>query len=213
MEKQRNGHKIDNLINEYFDQVIQGALIFREGIRYFLREDTDLFEEHRNRLDETEGKGDTFRRLIETMIYDAKLLSEDRGDVLGLIENADKVLNRLSITLIELGIQKPNFPAAVKPLVLQQCDLVSGSVEHMVHGIRMFFAKGQKCQACIQEVMQCEKETDKIGNRIRMIVFQSGADLALKNHLRYFVSQFEDIADQAEDVCDRLAIALIKRKE
>ena len=213
MNKLQTIPNIDNLINEYFDQVMQGALIFREGIKYYLRGDHDLFRDHLNRLDRAEGAGDSFRRMIETMIYNTKLIPEDRGDVLGLIENSDKILNKLSLTLIEIDIQTPEFPGVVKPLIQRQGDMVSQSVEGMVLGIRAFFARGLQCQECIQTVMRCEKETDNIGNEIRSVIFKSSMDLALKNHIRYFVSEFENIADQAEDVCDRLSIALIKRKD
>jgi hypothetical protein len=36
-------------------------------------------------------------------------------------------------------------------------------------------------------------------------------DLSWKVHMRYFAYHIETISDEAEDVCDRLAIATIKR--
>lgn len=209
MNKNQN---IEQLINDYYDQVMNGALIFREGVRYYLRGDHDLFRERLTRLDVSEGIGDTFRRSLEDIIYRMKKIPEDRGDVLGLVENSDKILNKLSLTLIEMDIQKPVIPDEIKDLFLKQADQVSLSVEQMVTGIRTFFAKGRRCDECIQSVMQAEKETDRIGNEIRGNIFRSSIGLAYKNHIRYFISQLEDIADQAEDVCDRLSIAMIKRK-
>ncbi len=208
-----NSKNIEQLINDYFDQVMYGALIFREGVRYYLRGDHDLFGDRLNRLDVSEGIGDTFRRSLEDIIYRMKKIPEDRGDVLGLVENSDKILNKLSLTLIEMDIQKPVIPNEVKDLFLRQADQVSLAVEYMVTGIRIFFAKGLQCDDCIYAVMRAEKETDRIGNELRGNIFRSSIGLAYKNHIRYFISQLEDIADQAEDVCDRLSIALIKRKK
>ena len=56
-----------------------------------------------------------------------------------------------------------------------------------------------------------EHESDKLAEKIKRTVFKMDIELSHKIHIRYFVSRMETIADRAEDVCDRLSIATIKR--
>lgn len=203
---------IDQQITEYFDYVLQGALIFREGIKYYVRGDNDLFIERMKRLDTTESQGDRSRRLIEITIYQTRKLQEDRGDMLGLIENSDKILNQMSLFLIEMDIQKPFIPDEIKEWFIGQSQQAALAVEHMVSGIRSFFAGCGQCQHHIEAVMCAEKETDRVGMLIRRWLANSTIHLSMKNHIRFFVAQMEGIADRAEDVCDRLTIATIKKQ-
>ena len=48
-------------------------------------------------------------------------------------------------------------------------------------------------------------------SKIKYEVFRKDVDLCQKMHMRYFALHIENIADEAEDVCDRLSIAVIKR--
>jgi uncharacterized protein Yka (UPF0111/DUF47 family) len=56
-----------------------------------------------------------------------------------------------------------------------------------------------------------EHEADRRGDLIKRTVFKMPIDLSQKIHMRYFAYHIETISDEAEDVCDRLAIATIKR--
>lgn len=203
---------LDHQISEYFDYVLRGALIFREGLKYYIRQDEDLFAERIKRLDVDESQGDQSRRNIEALIYQTRKMQEDRGDVLGLIENSDKILNAMSLFLIELDIQQPEIPSEVAEWFQEQGHQASLSVENMVSGIRAFFGDCRQCRHFVEAVMRAEKETDRIGMQIRQWLAESSILLSKKNHVRFFVAKLEDIADQAEDVCDRLTIATLKKQ-
>lgn len=207
----RKTKELESEIDAYLDYVVSGALIFREGIKYYLRGEKDLFEERRRRLDDTEGLGDKLRRVIETKLYLQTLIPESRGDVLGLIENSDKVLNRLSDTLINFSIEQPEVPEEVRDNFMDLAGATASSVESMVEAVRVYFRECEKVRDCINRVMFYEKETDKLADKIKRAVYGMPIELARKNHIRNFVHYIEVIADDAEDVCDRLAIASIKR--
>ena len=57
-----------------------------------------------------------------------------------------------------------------------------------------------------------EKEADKISYNLKKQIFDTNLDLSVKLHLREFVDRIDAIADQAEDVADRLSIYAIKRQ-
>jgi uncharacterized protein Yka (UPF0111/DUF47 family) len=84
--------------------------------------------------------------------------------------------------------------------------------ENMVKSIRAYFRDLAAVRDNIAQVQFAREETNRIAERYKRELFQR-PDLRLshKMHLRYFAFNIEQIADEAEDVCDRLAIAAIKR--
>jgi predicted phosphate transport protein (TIGR00153 family) len=207
----RKTKELELQIDEYLDVVVRGALVFREGVKYYLKGETEQFEEHMILIDQMESKADSLRRSIETRLYLETLIPEFRGDVLGLLESSDKVMNRTAETLTQFTIELPFIFEDLKPLFMDLTDAATAAVESMVLAIRAYFRELEKVRDHINKVMFYENETDSIGDKIKRTVFRKDIDLSLKIHMRNFVYHIEEIADEAEDVCDRLAIATIKR--
>jgi predicted phosphate transport protein (TIGR00153 family) len=207
----RKTKELEMQIDEYLDLVVSGSLLFREGVKYYLRGEKEPFEERMRRLDETEGKADTLRRAIETRLYLQTLIPEFRGDVLGLLESSDKVLNLTTETLMQFSVELPDIPEEFKSSFVDLSESSMSAVESMVMAVRAYFREVEKVRDCITKVMFYEKESDQIGDRTKRLIFRSDLKLSHKIHLRYFTYHIELIADEAEDVCDRLSIASIKR--
>ena len=208
----RKTKQLEQQIDNYLELVVQGAVVFREGLNFYLEQQLDRFNERVEKLDLLEGEGDTLRRTIETTLYMETLIPESRGDVLGLMESSDKVLNRLANVLVQFNVEHPGILEEWKPYFRDLADVVARSVESMVVAIRSYFIESEKVRDNINKVMFYEKESDRLSDKIKRMVYGSGVDLAYTNHIRYFIHQIELIADDAEDVTDRLAIATIKRR-
>jgi uncharacterized protein len=208
----RKTKQLEQQIDNYLELVVKGAQVFREGLQCYLDLNLDQFTEQVEQLDLLEGQGDTLRRTIETTLYLETLIPESRGDVLGLMESTDKVLNRLANTISQFGVEHPVILEPWKIYFKDLVDVVAHSVESMVVAIRSYFTENEKVRDNINRVMFFEKESDKLSDKIKRMVYDSDIDLAHKNHVRYFVYHIELIADDAEDVTDRLTIATIKRR-
>jgi uncharacterized protein len=207
----RKTRKLERQIDEYLDLVIRGALVFKEGMKCYLRGEMDQFAVHMQDLQTMESNGDTLRRSIETKLYLETLIPESRGDVLGLLESSDRVLNRITDTLAQFDVEVPEIMEEFKPLYLDLTDAAMATVEHMVSAVRAYFREPDKVRDYINKAMFYEKQSDAVGDRIKRNVFRLDIALSRKIHMRYFTFHIEVIADEAEDVCDRLAIATIKR--
>ena len=82
----------------------------------------------------------------------------------------------------------------------------------MVQAVRAYFKDYNLVRDLITKVIFYEKETTRIADQIKRDIFQdSTKELSYKIHIRYFAYHIERIAEVAEDVCDRLSIAVIKR--
>jgi len=206
--------KIKNLeaqIDNYLDMVVKGGFLFKQGIKYFLEEQTDEFESRLVSIDTTESDADNLRRKIERRLYTETLIPESRGDVLGLLEACDKVLNKTAETLHQFSVELPFILPEVKNYYLELTDISVSALEEMVAAVRSYFTDIIHVRDHINKVQLYESESDKIAEKIKRIVFRSNIHLSQKMHMRYFTLHIESIADEAEDVCDRLSIAAVKR--
>lgn len=205
--------KIELQIEEFLDMVIQGGLIFKQGMKFFFEKRNDEFESRLLDLRKMEEKADVLRRTIESKLYLRTLIPESRGDVLGLLESTDKVLNTTADTMLEFSVEIPDIIDSLHPLYLDLVDVAYACVENTVGGIRAYFRNVDAVQDHINKVMVYRKETNKIAENLKRKIFRMDIDLSHKIHMRYFSYHIERIAEEAEDVCDRLAIASIKKFE
>ncbi len=206
--------KIKNLeaqIDNYLDMVVKGGFLFKQGIKYFLEEQTEEFESRLVSIDTTESDADNLRRKIEKRLYTETLIPESRGDVLGLLEACDKVLNKTAETLHQFSVEIPFILPEVKNYYIELTDISVLALEEMVAAVRSYFTDINHVRDHINKVQLYESESDKIAEKIKRIVFRSDIRLSQKMHMRYFALHIESIADEAEDVCDRLSIAAVKR--
>ncbi|PIE01417.1 MAG: hypothetical protein CSA81_11920 [Acidobacteria bacterium] len=207
----RKTKALERDIDQFLDQIVQGALAFVEGINSYLDNNETTFERHLKRLNKMEGQADKMRRRIETDLYVHTLIPDSRGDVLGLMESSDKVLNILSETLAQFSVESPDILPELQDNYKQLARLSCQSVEQMVLAIRAYFRDLPAVRDAVAKVLFYEKEADQTAEEIKRIVFKTDLPLSHKFHHRYFALHIESISDEAENVCDRLSIASIKR--
>jgi len=207
----KTSKQIDVQINEFLDLVVRGGLIFKQAVRLYLQDRLDDFEDILKQLSDTEEKNDELRRQIEIKLYLRTLIPESRGDVLGLLESTDKVLNQVTRTLMMFSVESPEMLKDLHDLFLDLVDYAIMASEGMVKAIRVYFRDPASVRDHVNQVLFFRKEANKAAEKFKRAVFRRELRLSHKIHLRYFAYNVEQIAEEAEDVCDRLSIATIKR--
>lgn len=202
---------LETQIDEFLDTISRGSIIFRNGIREYLDGEIASFENMIGEISKLENRADELRHDIENQLYMHSLIPEIRGDVLGLLENMDTVINAEKKTLTQFSVEMPAVPAEFGNDYLALADVCLNSAEALVTAVRAFFHDFNMVSNYLHKVYFYEKEADKISDRLKRRIFNSGLDLSQKIHLRYFALHIEDISDHAEDVADRLGISTIKR--
>ena len=203
--------ELESEIDEFCDTVDRGALAFKLGINLFLQGADTTFEDKLRQVNELESRGDSLRRAIERKLYSQTLIPESRGDVLGLLENMDRILNECEGAMWQFFIEKPKIPDEFNADFTGLTEFVVDSVSALVSASRRFFRDIDAVSDHVHKVMFFEKEADKVSTKLKIAIFSSDLDLSRKNQLRSFVEHIDNIADTAEDVADRLAIYTIKR--
>jgi predicted phosphate transport protein (TIGR00153 family) len=199
-------------IDEFLNCVSQGSLIFSEAVSSYLNNAKPHFEECMLMIDSQETKADDLRRAIENNLYSHSLIPEHRGDVLGLLESTDSIIDTINETALQFSIEKPFIPPELNATYMELTDMAVKSAEALVMAARAFFKDVKSVQDHLHKVYMYEKVADLVSSRLRRTIFEmENLDLSQKFHLRYFTENIDKVADAAEDVADRLAIYTIKR--
>ena len=102
---------LEGEIDDFLDKLSQCSLLYKIAIKVYLTEGcTEEFEQKLQDVNKMESQADHLRRAIETQLYAQTLIPQSRGDVLGLIENLDELLNLYEGSLWAFSIEKPEIP-------------------------------------------------------------------------------------------------------
>ncbi|HRZ26695.1 MAG TPA: DUF47 family protein [Spirochaetota bacterium] len=198
-------------IDNFIDLTVTASLHLQEGIREYMGGRFDDFEKRLGVVLDAENNADNLRKEIESRLYSQTLIPESRGDVLGVLESMDTIIDTSKGTLFEFSIEKPVIPEDLKTDFVSLTDPVIKSVEALAYGARAFFYDVYSVKDHIHIVKFYEKECDSASERIKRKIFASDMGLSQKMQLKNLISQIDSMADDAEIIADRLSIASIKR--
>ena len=144
-------------------------------------------------------------------LYSQNLIPDLRANVLQLVENLDRVINKFDEVVYSFFIEQPEIPLEYHGRINELCDQVAECAENMAKASRAFFRDLSSVRDYSQKVYFIEHETDLSSGNLRRAIFESDMPLANKLQLSSFINQIADIADIAEDFIDELLIFTIKR--
>jgi predicted phosphate transport protein (TIGR00153 family) len=108
----RRTRELENQVDDFLDKLSQSALLFRNAIETYMADGaSEEFEEKLKHVNSLESEADSLRRSVETQLYSQTLIPESRGDVLGLMENLDSVLNDIEGALWSFSIEASKISA------------------------------------------------------------------------------------------------------
>lgn len=204
---------LENQIDEFLDKISEAGLVFNRAVKLYLKKGQGKeFDALLEQCAGIEHRGDELRRAIETDLYAQTLIPDLRGDVLSLLENMDYLINIYEANLYRFSIEAPEIPASFRRGFKELTETVVTCVEAVVLAARAFFRDIEAVRDHNSKVMFLETEADKISTKLKRAVFASDLELAHKTQLRYFAERVDELANEAEDIADALAIYAIKRK-
>jgi predicted phosphate transport protein (TIGR00153 family) len=194
-------------IDEFFDNVDLGLLVFREGIRAYLEKDNEAFKRHLQKVDALENNADKLQREIENEMITHSILPQHRAEVSTLIDHLDEIIDAVKSTLNEISIEIPDIPTSLNKDIISLTETSINSAEELIPAARAFFKAPYTVREKLLKVYYFETETDKISYMTKKIIFQEmpELDLAHKSHLRYIIHHIENISDLAQKAADLLS--------
>ena len=207
----KSSRVLEAQIDGFLDTVGESGLVYRMGVEAFLAGRDEDFAHAIARIDALESQADKLSKEAETHLYRHSLIPEHRGDVLGLLENTDNIIDTAKASLYQFSVEHPDIPEAYRPMYVELAESCRRCVEALLVGARSFFRDVGAVKDSLYKVHHYERQADEISDRLKRDVFDSDLELARKIHLRYFALNVERVSDRAEEVADRLAIYAIKR--
>ncbi len=203
---------LENKIDLFHDKLLDAAMNFKKAIRIYLKEKrSEEYKKINKQIKQIEHDADNLRRDIEAKLYTQNLIPDLRADVLNLVENLDKVINKFDEVVYEFYIEQPDIPEEYHMRFTEICDLSADCAENLSIASRAFFRDFSSVRDFSQKVYFIEHESDISSGHLKQAVFDSELPLANKLQLNILISEIADIADIAEDCVDELLIFTIKR--
>jgi predicted phosphate transport protein (TIGR00153 family) len=209
----KTSNTLIRLIDDFFDAIEQGGIIFKIGVDDFLNGDMPKFEDGIKKILELERSADDKRREVEHILYTKSLLPQFRGDVIQLLEKTDDIIDIIKSNLSQFDVEVPFIPKELHTDIRKLTELSVNCIEEVIPAAREYFRSPERVKDHLHKVYFFESEADQLANDIKKRVFQDIPELKLseKLHLRYFTLHIENVSDTAEVVADLLSVYAIKR--
>ena len=200
-----------NSINLFLDNILKVNSLFENLIKEFFLKNYKEVEDLTAKISDLESACDKLRRTTERKIYQETLIPEQRGDVLGMLENLDKIPGQLQGNAHRINTEKPDIHKELHDDFNNLVQNNSTCVKLLISGSKQFFIDPKKTIEDCLLVSKHESTGDKISTKLKNAIFNNNnLDLSQKMHLRYFVEIVDEVANLAEDVADRLIISSVK---
>ena len=198
-------------INLFLDNILKINNLFKSLLQNYFQKKLKDVQSVTNQISDLESECDALRRDVERRIYSETLIPEIRGDVLGMLENLDKIPGQIQGNAHSFNTEKPKVDSELEENFLKLCDYSSECISLLIDGSRSFFVdKETTIKKCL-EVAKVESKADKISTELKKTIFSNNENgLATKVHLKYFVEIMDEVANLSEDVADRLIISSSK---
>jgi len=200
-----------NSINLFLDNILEVNSLFENLMKEFFLKNYKKVEDLTVKISDLESACDKLRRTTERKIYQETLIPEQRGDVLGMLENLDKIPGQLQGNAHRINTEKPDIHKELHDDFNNLVQNNSTCVKLLISGSKQFFIDPKKTIEDCLLVSKHESTGDKISTKLKNAIFNNNnLDLSQKMHLRYFVEIVDEVANLAEDVADRLIISSVK---
>ncbi len=202
----RHTGKIIIKIDDFFDNVEDGLLIFKEAIKCYLSNNSDLFQDYLQRIDTLESEADKKQKSIENDMIIHSILPQHRSEVAMLIDETDDLIDTVKEVVFQFDVEIPDFPDSLNDSILHLAEASVATCEELIPALRAFFREPHNVREKLNRVYFYEGETDNIANKIKKKIFHDMPELSLaeKSHLRYFTHHIERLSDRAQGVADLL---------
>lgn len=208
----RRNRDVVKQIDEFATQISEAGMLCRGGLIAYLKGNLDSFKASLTCIGDSERRGDQLRRSIEEALYRRMLVPESRADITELLESLDTLLDQFKEVIYQFDIETPDIGREFHADYEKLLECAIEAVEADIRSCRAFFSNIYSVVDHIPKVSYWEQESERVSSRLQRVIF-SREDLSLsqKMHLRFFAQQIGRIANDAEEVAQRLNICVSKR--
>ena len=199
-------------LDSFLDYLDECVLIYKSGIKNYLEGNKKDFEDNLESITMLRDTSTDLRRTIENELYTYSLVTDQRVEIMQLLERLDMIINLLHKNLWQYEIEIPFFPSELNVDFLKLVEITGLAVEGTIQATRDYFKAPRFVNEKTHRIYFFEKEVSKLAQSIKRRVFHEmdNFKLSQKFHLRYFALHVEELAEVSVRVADHLSIMVIK---
>ena len=199
-------------LDSFLDLLDECVLTYKSGIKNYLEGNKKDFDDNLESITRLRDNTIELRRTIENELYTYSLVTDQRVEIMQLLERLDTIINLLHKNLWQYEIEIPFFPSELNVDFLKLVAVTGLAVEGTIQASRDYFKAPRFVGEKTHRIYFFEKEVSKLAQSIKRRVFHEmdNFKLSQKFHLRYFTLHVEELAEEAVRVADHLSIMVIK---
>jgi uncharacterized protein Yka (UPF0111/DUF47 family) len=202
-------------LDEFLNQVSESGLVFEKLVKHFMRNGVnDDFKEEVARLDGMVTSTTRLSRHIGRSLYTEMLIPDLRADVLSLIQDVNYLVDVYASIASDFDIEQPqhdDVSAEGHRLYGELLENTVKCVEMTVVSARAFLRDIGAVDDHVHKVSFYEAEVDALAVKLKRYIFAQDFSLDRKMQYRYFIDNLDQLADDAKDTSEWIAIYTIKR--
>ncbi|OIN95936.1 TIGR00153 family protein [Candidatus Desantisbacteria bacterium CG1_02_38_46] len=205
-------NKLLKMLERYLLKIEESMGGFKKTIEvYFEKGLCENFSELVEKVHIAESSADDIRREIEIELYEKSLIPESRGDVLGLLENTDRVPDKAQSVLYQIQTEFLQIPEFLKDEFSHLVNINFDAFNDLARAIRKLFENIKEVKDITNEIDKKESASDRLERGAIKKIFSSDIDVGQKILLKELVIEIGSISDLSEEVGDRINIIAAKR--
>ena len=166
-------------IDEFLDTVDQGILVFKEGVKSYLKEDDDSFQKNLANLYELEAKADKKVLRIQNEFFEHSLIPQFSAEVVKLLDSLDDIIDTAKENLYQYDVEIPFIPKKLTGDFLKLLEVSCAAAEAAIPAVRSFFNNPSSVKDNEHRVYFYEKETDGLAADLKRKIFKDTKHLKL----------------------------------
>lgn len=211
----REQRRIQGLLDCYLRQWASCVEAFHAAWQTYLEEGpNERFEFMVEQTHKAESRADDLRRQIELEMYGKALLPESRGDILGVLESADRLLTDAEWALYHITLEDLVIPPALQGQFNQLVSVVCRCCEQLELAVRAVLVESRapNLRQQVHRVDLLESESDHLQRSLIREIFALDMGAGRKLLLKEVVMCMAQICDGAEAVAHRVELVSVKRR-
>jgi len=200
-------------IELYLNSLQKGANTFLEGVKAYLRNETEHFAEHTKMIKEQEREADEHLVNIKYVLFRYNLIPDLSTDILELMDSMDDINDISKEILLDLQVINPKIDASLTDDFGHIAKKSKRAVETLIKAVRIYFTEFKTIEDYITKVNLFESEADLLLHELKVKIFDDKSDYSLseKMLLSNFAADFAKLSDLAETIASKLSVFRFKR--
>jgi hypothetical protein len=209
----RKQRYVEEMMRRYLDAWEECIDRFKRGIDVYVEEGfSERFFDLVDKTHESESRADDQRRDVEYELYGKALLPESRGDLLGLLEQLDRIPNRAEVVLFMIATDRIELPRPLRPGFQRFVNVTDEAIRLLLQMARGVFRSDLRLAPIVREVDDRESRCDRIKRELLREIASAGVESFRKVTLRDLMVQVGELSDLTESIADRMMILRMKRR-